>query len=328
MNPLARTAYTISFLVCMCLGTQASGQVVSVAIEESYVDPSVLADFEKETGYRVSFADASVADVIMVPQDKMAEAIAKGSIQKIDVTKLANYSNIDDAIISLSKVIDPDGPHAVNYFWFPLVIGYTDEAVSTLGENIIGSLNAIFDPNLSEKIASRCGVAVADDYVVGTIMALKYLGKPVDEFVKASDEAGAIWENTSNKIQFGNGYSSGLGKGTLCLVLAWSNEVRDAKRVSESSGGPRIYSKIPEEGGVVWLDQLAIRTNANNQDGAYAFVDFLLRPDIAERRAEFLGYAHALKGSGNQAQGLTILPHANPKAARVLNRMWVRLKAR
>ncbi len=46
----------------------------------------------------------------------------------------------------------------------------------------------------------------------------------------------------------------------------------------------------PKEGGIFWMDSLAIPANAKNKEGALKLINFLLRPDVAKEVAETIGY--------------------------------------
>ncbi len=48
---------------------------------------------------------------------------------------------------------------------------------------------------------------------------------------------------------------------------------------------------LPEEGTNLWFDNIVIPKTAKNYDGAYRFISFLLRPDVAAKNAEYVGYS-------------------------------------
>jgi len=48
---------------------------------------------------------------------------------------------------------------------------------------------------------------------------------------------------------------------------------------------------LPEEGTNLWFDNIVIPKTAKNYDGAYRFISFLLRPDVAAQNAEYVGYS-------------------------------------
>lgn len=59
--------------------------------------------------------------------------------------------------------------------------------------------------------------------------------------------------------------------------------------VARQAGTP-LEVVWPKEGGIFWMDSLAIPANAKNVDGALKLINFLLRPDVAKQVAETIGY--------------------------------------
>ena len=47
---------------------------------------------------------------------------------------------------------------------------------------------------------------------------------------------------------------------------------------------------LPEEGTNLWFDNIVIPKTAKNYDGAIVY-SFLLRPDVAAKNAEYVGYS-------------------------------------
>ena len=47
----------------------------------------------------------------------------------------------------------------------------------------------------------------------------------------------------------------------------------------------------PDEGAVFWVDSFVIPAGAENIDEAHAFIDFMLRPEVAAACVEYVGYA-------------------------------------
>ena len=63
----------------------------------------------------------------------------------------------------------------------------------------------------------------------------------------------------------------------------------DAAAVAEAN--PAVQYILPQDGSAVWTDNFALSYNAENIEGAYAFINFMLRPENAARNAAFVGYA-------------------------------------
>ncbi len=64
--------------------------------------------------------------------------------------------------------------------------------------------------------------------------------------------------------------------GDLILAMCYS---ADAIRVSKENS--KLKYVIPRSGSSLWTDTMVIPKSAPNQDGAYAWINFLLQPEIA-----------------------------------------------
>jgi spermidine/putrescine transport system substrate-binding protein len=67
---------------------------------------------------------------------------------------------------------------------------------------------------------------------------------------------------------------------------------------------------IPEEGGSLWVDGLAIAKGAPNQDAAYEFISFLLRPEIAAMATNDGGLASANQAAQEHVSDQGLLSNA------------------
>jgi spermidine/putrescine transport system substrate-binding protein len=59
---------------------------------------------------------------------------------------------------------------------------------------------------------------------------------------------------------------------------------------NDFSGNPDITFVMPKEGGMIWMDNMAILKDSPNIYTAHVFMNFLMRPDIAARNAVYSGY--------------------------------------
>ncbi|MGE0062790.1 MAG: extracellular solute-binding protein, partial [Xanthobacteraceae bacterium] len=115
------------------------------------------------------------------------------------------------------------------------------------------------------------------------------------------------------------------------------------KRAAEAKSGVGIGYAIPKEGAQLFFDNLAIPKDAAHVAEAHAFIDFLLRPEIAARNTNLVSYAN-----GNLASQKLVKPEIlsdpgiypdaetmkrlyavkarDPRSQRVMNRLWTRIK--
>jgi spermidine/putrescine transport system substrate-binding protein len=74
--------------------------------------------------------------------------------------------------------------------------------------------------------------------------------------------------------------------GDVDLGMIWNGEVIQAR-----DEGVDLEYVYPDEGAVFWVDSFVVPAGAENVDEAHAFIDFMLRPDIAKACVEYVGYA-------------------------------------
>jgi spermidine/putrescine transport system substrate-binding protein len=74
--------------------------------------------------------------------------------------------------------------------------------------------------------------------------------------------------------------------GDLILAMCYSS---DANEVIED--GSNLQYVIPKSGTSFWTDSLVIPTTAPNVEGAYAWINFMLKPDVAAQICERLSFA-------------------------------------
>ena len=140
-------------------------------------------------------------------------------------------------------------------------------------------------------------------------------------------------------------YLNALASGEICLVVGWSGDIKQAqKRAAEAKNGVEIGYVIPKEGAQMWFDNLAIPKDAPHPAEALAFINFLLRPEVAARNSNFVAYANGnlasqkfidktvlddqgdLSDAATMAQALHHQRARCPQAQRLINRLWTRVK--
>jgi putrescine transport system substrate-binding protein len=139
-------------------------------------------------------------------------------------------------------------------------------------------------------------------------------------------------------------YLNALASGEICLVVGWSGDIKQAqKRAVEARNGVEIGYAVPKEGAQMFFDNLAIPAGAGNGEEAHAFIDYLLRPEVAAKNANFLSYANGNLASqplidpailhdrtiypdpATMARLYTITAH-DARTTRLMNRLWTRIK--
>jgi putrescine transport system substrate-binding protein len=158
----------------------------------------------------------------------------------------------------------------------------------------------LFDPEIVSKFAD-CGVQVLDSPDDMLPAALNYLGlNPDSKEVADLEKAGELMKSIRPHIQkfHSSEYINALANGDICMAVGYSGDVLQARdRAAEAANNVTVEYSIPKEGAVIWLDSFAIPADAPHPDNAHAFIDFMLRPDIAARNSNYVFYANGNKAS-------------------------------
>ncbi len=282
-----------------------------------YMDPDLLAQFEAETGIKVEYtvydsneqmlaqvdANAAIYDLI-VPSDYMVDTMTKENLLiELNFDAIPNAKNISP--IWDAPPFDPENKYHVPYQWGTTGIGISYEALEAMG-NPEPTWGFIFDPELNQQIPG--GVSMLDDANEAVIAALKYLGYSVTDVVaenneEAVREAGALLKETrENLVKFDSvTFGDDLVNGEVGAAQGWSGGF--ALSLFEADAYETHVYTIPKEGGVRWVDNMAIPVTAEHPCSAHTMINFLTDAQNGATLTNFVYYA-----SPNDAASEFILP--------------------
>jgi putrescine transport system substrate-binding protein len=293
----------------------AQERVVNVYNWSDYIAPKVLEDFTKETGIKVIYdtydsnetletkllAGNTGYDVVVPSGTFLDRQIAAGLYQRLDKSQLPHASGLWPEVMARLAVDDPGNRYGVDYMWFTTGLAYNvEKARDRLGNRPINSWDILFKPELLRKFAD-CGVYVLDSPEDLFTIALHYLGlnpnsKRIGDLERAADLLEGLRRNV--KKFHSSEYINALANGDICLAVAWSGDAYQARaRAREANNGIDIAYVIPQEGTLMSLDALAIPKDAPHVAEAYAFIDFLLHPEIAARNTNATNFANGVLAS-------------------------------
>jgi putrescine transport system substrate-binding protein len=204
----------------------------------------------------------------------------------------------------------------------------------------------VFKPDNLAKFKD-CGVDMLDSADDIMSAALHYLGLNPNSKDGAEFDAAAnlLTKLRPNVRKFHSSeYLNALATGEICLVLGWSGDIKQAqKRAAEAKAGIEIGYAIPKGGAQMWFDNFAIPKDAPHPAEAHAFIDYMLRPEVAAKNSNFLSYANGNIASQRLIDRAvfddrTVYPDAATMASlytisardqrtqRLMTRLWTRIK--
>ena len=296
MKKLLCILVTLALMLPVCASAQ---EVVNVFNWEDYIDESVLAQFEQETGIHVNYMRFTTNEDMIVqveanpgafdvcfPSDYIVERMLnKDMLAEIDYSKVPNAQYILDNL--RSPDYDPDNVHSLPYMWGTVGILYN----TTMVEEPVDSWGILWDSKY------KSNVFMLDSFRDSMGVTLKYLGHSMNtrDIIALESCKDKLIEQKKNGIVKAYQVDETKDKmvaGEAALAVMWSGDAQYAIDLN-----PDLAYSIPSEGSNIWIDAMVIPRNAQNMDNALKFIDFLCRPDIAQKNCEAIWYSSPNSGA-------------------------------
>jgi putrescine transport system substrate-binding protein len=318
--------------VALCAATAGAGaqngKTVNVYNWADYIAEDTIANFEKETGFKVRYdnfdsnealhaklvAGKSGYDVV-VPGSHFAKMqIEAGLLAPLDKSKLPNLKNLDPAIQAQLAKVDPGNDHLVDWLWGYTTVGINaDKVKAALGNSPLpdNAWDLVFKPDYASKLKA-CGITFLDSASEVMPIALKYIGKEPYSSAAADYQAAAtmlkaVRPFVTKFAGSGSDYIEQMARGNICAVVGWSGDIMIAKNKSAQAKKPQnLQVLLPKTGGLLFFDTMAIPKDAPNPEGAHAFINYILKPEVHASLTNAVFYANPNKAS---------LPFVKPEIA-------------
>lgn len=258
-----------------------------------YMPDDVIAQFEKETGIQINYttydsnetmyakikADPDAGYDVIVPSSYFVGRMRRQNmLQSFDKSQLPNMKYMNPAL--LNKSFDPGNNFSVPYFWGSTAIVtnkdyYPNGAVTSWAD--------FWKPQFKNQLL------ILDDTREVFSMALISLGYSAndtnpDHIKQAYQKLLTLMPNI--KVFNQEAAKAMFIDEDATVGMGYSGDIYEANK--ENTSLQYIY---PKEGFVIWIDCLSIPVGAPHLANAYKFLNFLMRPDIAEKLSTETGYA-------------------------------------
>lgn len=273
----------------------------------------ILSGFEEETGVRIRFSNfdydedmlAKLEETkggdydLVIADDYIIElVIQEGLAQKLDKNKLTNYDKLNP--VFMSQFYDPQNEYTVPYgAGIPLLV--YDPALTDVE---ITGYEDLWNPALEDS------VAITANYRVINGIALKVMGESYNtEDLDIIREAGnKMLELAPNiRVISDSNTQDLLISGEVSAAFLYTSQVSAA--LNARSDLKVVY---PKEGLGFGIMAGFIPSDAPNADAAYAFLDYINRPENAAKCFEYTGFYCTNKEAepfiSEEMQTLIVLP--------------------
>ena len=262
-----------------------------------YIDPEVLDIFEEESGIQVSYVNfsqnedmytrvstgAGSYDVIFPSEYMIQRLLKEDLLEELNLDNIPNLANVLPSLLDPSY--DPGNAHSIPYMWGTLGIIYNTEMV----EEPITSWNDLLDERYAGSIYMM-------DSVRDTIgLALKVQGYSMnshdeDELAQAGD-----WLLNQKDAGLVAGYILDQAKDKMVANEAAMAVIYSGDALYAMEKNDKLAYVIPEEGSNIWVDGMCIPKGSQHKEAAEYFINFMCRPDIAQKNMEYIYYSSPIQ---------------------------------
>jgi spermidine/putrescine transport system substrate-binding protein len=226
-------------------------------------------------------------DLVVLTDWMAARVIRLGWAEQFDLANMPNkVANMNDVYKGVD--FDPTDDHHAPWQSGMTGLGF-DEAVT----GKLTSLDALWDPDPIWKGKVTFLTEMRD--TIG--LCLLRLGR--DPSQATPDDATAAIAELKKSVDagivrafMGNEYAEDMVSGNVVLAMAWSGDI-----VVKQAEKATLAWQLPDEGGMLWTDNMLIPKGAANKYTAELMIDFVYDPKIAAQIAAYVNYVTPVKGA-------------------------------
>jgi spermidine/putrescine transport system substrate-binding protein len=303
-----------------CLGKDISATDKKLIISNwpAYIDPrrkktSTQSVFSDTYGIEVEYTDdvndnsefyakvknqlgdcQTVERDVMVLTDWMAaRMIDLGWVQKLDTTKIPNV--LDNIIAPLR-----DRPWDVSFdYHVPWQSGLTGIAYNADEVDEVGSFEDLLTRS---DLKGRISLLTEMRDTMGFLIKVAG-GDPNDfdddDWGNGVDMLRQVVADGQVRAFTGNDYIQDLAVGNIVACEAWSGDVIQAQ-----VDNPAIKFVAPEEGLMLWSDNMLVPNLAEHQGNAETWMNYYYQPDVAAKLAAWVNYICPVDGAREEMESI------------------------
>jgi len=218
-------------------------------------------------------------DVTVASDGVVRDMIGMKLLAPLDLENIPNLKNVGEDY--LNPVYDPGNAYSVPYMWGTTGIAVNRKYVKETED----SWSILWNPKYKGKIAMLDNAYE----VIGA--ALKYLGYPGNSTnLEELEEARKLLLEQKPILR---GYEDCVTtRDDQIEEKLWAVHQYSGEGAFVADENEDVEYIIPKEGGFLWVDNLMIPKDSPHKYTAEVFINFILRPQVSAKIANYLWYAN------------------------------------
>lgn len=287
MKKLVLLLLAFAFVLPLAAPVQAEandkGEVIVYNWSE-YIPQEVLNDFTRETGIKVVYSTFESNEQmydkvkllgakgydIVVPSNYFLELMRhEKMLSPLDLSKISNLKNLDPKM--LNQPYDPGNRYSIPYMWGATGLAYNSKYIKAEDAD---SWHDLLRPEYKGKII------LSDDLRDTFGIALKALGFSANSTHQVEiEKAYQFLRQLKPSVRI---FNVSATKQALIGEEVWLGPIWNGDFLVASEENEDLRFMFPQEGVILWIDSFVILQGAQNKDNAHAFIDYMLRPEVAK----------------------------------------------
>jgi spermidine/putrescine transport system substrate-binding protein len=268
-----------------------------------YNSPKVIKSFEAENDLKFTLdsynsneqliakltaANGTSGYDLVVPTGPFVPAmVANGLLQELDLDRLANFGNLEEQYTN--QEWDPGNKYSICKDWGTTGYAYDQTKI----DREMSTWQDFLDVAMTDA-SGDFSVLDAPDNVTG----LYFWANDINWMTEDPAQLDACEEYLINElaphVKAFDSYPGGgaMQNQSFALVHVWNGDAR----LGIIQGEPDTWKWVfPGPRTEIWMDTYAIPVGAPHPNAAYAWMDYLLQPEVSLQELEYIGYHTGVK---------------------------------
>jgi spermidine/putrescine transport system substrate-binding protein len=225
-------------------------------------------------------------DIVTLTDWMAGKWIQLGYAEKLDKSLIPNVEKNQVSALR-GRPIDPKDEYLVPWQSGLTGIGYNEKLVSTPPTRV----SDLFNPQFKGKVTL---LSEMRDTLGLTMLyqGVDPANATADDAKKAVDYLQQYVSNGQIRQFTGNDYAGMMANGDVAMAMVWSGDM-----VQLAADNPHLKFVVPQDGCMIWTDNMFIPAKAPNPYNAHLWMNFYYQPDIAAMVEDYVNYICPVNGA-------------------------------